>query len=260
MIRILILLHLLLFSTYGNAVWREVGGDGSTILSTAGHVKGRRLDANTTTCVINERVDANGICVACSGGNRDAGDKTDEGETQCFPVPITTTTSNSLSGSHDIGVEADVGQKLVDYDNDGILDIVYYRAGTSGTAGANTVVLYINEGTNQSPNYQKKLTHGRPTSKFVEPIQDVIVKDFDNDGKADILVVGESTVSAGTKSGSYVLLKGRDSSLTATSNTVTAGPLAPISVFDKNGDGYLDICGSGTVSYTHLTLPTILLV
>lgn len=248
MIRILILLHLLLFSTYGNAVWREVGGDGSTILSTAGHVKGRRLDANTTTCVINERVDANGICVACSGGNRDAGDKTDEGETQCFPVPITTTTSNSLSGSHDIGVEADVGQKLVDYDNDGILDIVYYRAGTSGTAGANTVVLYINEGTNQSPNYQKKLTHGRPTSKFVEPIQDVIVKDFDNDGKADILVVGESTVSAGTKSGSYVLLKGRDSSLTATSNTVTAGPLAPISVFDKNGDGYLDICGSGTES------------
>lgn len=200
------------------------------------------------SCAENERVDANGFCVACSGGNRDAGDKTNEGETQCYPTPTTAAASNSLSGSHDIGVEEDVAQKLVDYNNDGKLDIVYYRAGTSGTAGANTVVVYLNEGTNESPNYQKKLTHARPASKFVEPIEDVIVKDFDNDGKADILVVGKSTVSAGTKSGSYVLLKGGDSSLTAASNAVTTGPLAPVTVFDKNGDGYLDVCGSGSDS------------
>ena len=200
------------------------------------------------SCSENERVDANGFCVACSGGNRDAGDKTNEGETQCYPTPTTAAASNTLSGSHDIGVEEDVGQKLVDYNNDGILDIVYYRAGTSGTAGANTVVVYINEGTNANPNYQKKLTHARPASKFVEPIEDVIVKDFDNDGKADILVVKRSTVSAGTKSGGYVLLKGGDSDLTATSDAVTGGPLAPVTVFDKNADGYLDICGSGTES------------
>ena len=200
------------------------------------------------SCAENERVDANGFCVACSGGARDAGDKTDEGETQCFPTPTTAAASNSLSGSHDIGVEEDVGQKLVDYDNDGILDIVYYRAGTSGTAGANTVVVYINEGTNANPNYQKKFTHARPANKFVEPIEDVIVKDFDNDGKADILVVKKSTVSGGTKSGGYVLLKGGESDLTAASDAVTAGPLSPISVFDKNGDGYLDVCGSGSDS------------
>ena len=199
-------------------------------------------------CNANERVDGNGFCVACSSGNRDAGDKTDEGETQCYPTPTTAASSNALSGSHDIGVEEDVAQKLVDYDNDGILDIVYYRAGTSGTAGANTVVVFINEGTNDSPDYQKKLTFARPAGKFVEPIEDVVVKDFDNDGKADILVVGASSLSAGVKSGSYVLLKGGDSSLTASSDKVTSGPLAPISVFDKNGDGYLDLCGSGTES------------
>jgi hypothetical protein len=199
-------------------------------------------------CAENERVDANGFCVACSGGNRDAGDFTNAGETQCYPTPATTASSNTLGGSHDIGVEEDVAQKLVDYDNDGILDIVYYKAGTSGTAGGNTVVVFINEGTNESPNYQKKLTFARPANQFVEPIEDVVVKDFDNDGKADILVVGKSSVTSGTKSGSYVLLKGGESSLTAASNVVTNGPLSPISVFDKNGDGYLDICGSGSDS------------
>ena len=212
------------------------------------HPNAAGTECEVKTCNENERVDANGFCVACSGGNRDAGDKTDGGETQCFTTPGTSESSNALSGSHDIGVEEDVGQKLVDYDNDGILDIVYYRAGISGTAGANTVVVFINEGTNASPDYQRKFTYGRTADKFVEPIADVIVKDFNNDGKADILVVGTSSLSAGVKSGSYVLLKGGSDSLTATSNVVTTGPMAPITVFDKNADGYLDICGSGTES------------
>ena len=101
------------------------------------------------SCAENHRVDENGVCVACSGGSRDAGDLTNGGETQCFPTPPSSSTSKSMGSGHDIS--GSVAMKVVDYDNDGLQDIIYYRRSGSSSSGSNHLVLYRNVGTKREP-------------------------------------------------------------------------------------------------------------
>lgn len=205
------------------------------------------------TCAVNHRVDENGACVACSGGSRDAGDLTNGGETQCFPTPPLSSKSNSLGGAQDIGDEINIGTKIVDYDDDGRLDIIYYKKSNAGNIANNLLVLYMNVGTTSNPSYTKSKIYKRQGNNgFASApwgnVDDIAVLDWNNDGIKDIVVIGRQYINGESKSaaGDY-LLKGTATAFEqlSLSSDQLYGGYSPFHFFDINGDGYVDYCSSG---------------
>ena len=206
-------------------------------------------DAGSTTCQpqtcdADYRVSAEGFCVPCVAGKRDAGDLTNGGETQCFPIPASQASDSTLAQAADIGEQIDTAQKVVDFNGDGKLDVIYYRTSNIGNSGANALVAYRNTGTNANPTYAHYYSLSTNDLGFTK-IQELYVADLNNDGHLDILIVEVPVTSANGKSGKTRILQGKADGFENNQPGVTSTQQYPFTLYDKNGDGWLDICGAG---------------
>ena len=194
------------------------------------------LDISTSTCKT--------LTSSCGKFKRLVKATNQYSDNQC--VYITPQSSEVTKTLRDlkVGHSTDISQKIVDYDNDGILDVVYFRSGSKQSSGLETINVYINSGSNTNPIFTKKIAYGKPTSKTIEAIKDILILDITYDGILDMVVVGHDTISNGVKSGSYIVLKGNGTHLEATTNVLT-DLRYPIYAIDVNNDGKLDLCGSG---------------
>lgn len=243
-----------------NAKGDHIGGADTACDCAAGYV----LNTNTNLCepIVcneNERVNDQSQCVACGADTlREAGDKASDGETQCYPTPDSSIALRSLNAGHEIVDAICLGIKIVDYDDDGNLDIIYFQKKQSGcNIGSNYIEYYRNTGTNVNPNYVKTKVLARsnsagpatPYATIGRGVKDIHVHDFDNDGIKDILTEGGTYLNTGYEQMTMKnhLYKGHATEFLQISNGNDHIWMAqgPFSLTDLNGDGYIDLMASG---------------
>lgn len=252
-----------------NAFGDHIGGADTTCDCAAGYAVNTYTNlCEPITCNEDERVNDQSQCVACAGTTkRDAGDEVPNGETQCIEVASSVTSTRNFDEAPKMKpTDGYTGQHYVDYDDDGKVDLLLFTGrkndgGTCSNGACNTnVALYLNKGTNVRPSYQVKWKYSG-NGYLPYKSRGVHVKDFNNDGIKDILFyegIGIRVDNWGQRAnvwnGTMMLFAASETGISfvsevgpnANANSHALNVGSPLAVYDKNGDGYLDICGTGS--------------
>jgi len=132
--------------------------------------------------------------------------------------------------------------KLVDFNNDGDLDLMRTVYGASNTSSLNDTEIWLNDGAGNFSLFQA--FGGKPSFSCVSG-------DFNNDGFADIFISG---FGAGVPAYNWVRLNNGDATFTSTSQQLGFRDTSAITIADFDLDGDLDVVAgnSGNSSYENV--------